>query len=262
MNGVYLLEQRYGKNRLSFLTLTLPDLTSEDLLKCSENWGRMTDELLKALRKYVEYTKKGIFEYVYCTEIQTKRLELRGEYAPHIHIVMLGKDGKNWYITPKKIRSIWATIIARCVGHRSFDTSALENLQRIRRSAAAYLGKYLSKGIFKQQDTTGESEKQGKIHTQWGGMSRVISRLIKSCTIRITTEGSSREHLLAFLKNTDNLVEQGYLKFYREVIIPMDGLDSDGNPRGLKAGYGLLSVPTYVGGLAAIFSYLEEECMC
>ena len=31
-NGVYLLEQKYGKDNLSFLTLTLPDLSSDDLV--------------------------------------------------------------------------------------------------------------------------------------------------------------------------------------------------------------------------------------
>jgi hypothetical protein len=116
--GVYLLEQMYSKDTLSFLTLTLPDLCAEDLSKCCERWDYMTDQVLKWLRKRLE--KHGIeFQYVYCTEIQTKRLQNRGEYAPHLHCVFRGRNGKKapWAISPKQIRQAWKSIIAVVVHH-------------------------------------------------------------------------------------------------------------------------------------------------
>ena len=129
---------------MSFLTLTLPSVGKERLGAVCENWDYCVNRFLKWL---VQKTiKKGYkCEYVYCTEIQSKRLEHRGEFAPHIHIVFNGrrKGGSGWAVTPKMVRRSWAGIIKPFI-IGSFSDSALENLQGIRKSAASYLSKYLS----------------------------------------------------------------------------------------------------------------------
>lgn len=142
----YLLEYDYSKDNLSFLTLTLPALSEADLTLCCQQWDEMIDRILRYLRRRSELHGMQL-EYVYCTEIQTKRAITRGEYVPHLHIVFRGKNGRRspWIVTPKQIRKAWASAISSVIGHSGFTKSALENLQRVKRSAARYLSKYLSK---------------------------------------------------------------------------------------------------------------------
>jgi hypothetical protein len=107
-NGVYILEQKYGIHDLSFLTLTLPNLCSEDLKNVVENWGVCTNRILKWLKNKCK--RKGYdVEYVYCTEIQSKRLERTGEHVPNLHIVFNGRKSKrrDWSLSPKMVRGAW-----------------------------------------------------------------------------------------------------------------------------------------------------------
>jgi hypothetical protein len=255
-NSVYLLEQDYGKDQLSFLTLTLPSLSTDELGTICERWQDMTDQILKWLRKRLQ--SKGIeFEYVYCTEIQSKRLHLRGEYAPHLHIVFRGRNGRKapWAIAPKMVRKAWSSIIAGVIDHRNFRTDALENIQRIKFSAARYLSKYLSKGSCSTAQAQPGTPVQ-RLRTQWGGMARKLSRKLKSCTARITSTSSTEGMGAAILRNMDELVKAGIVKYWRQGYIPITVCPYTGVERVLKVGSGCLSTPTYESGLIRVMEHL------
>lgn len=257
--GVYLLEQMYSKDTLSFLTLTLPDLCAEDLGKCCERWDYMTDQILKWLRKKLD--KIGIeFQYVYCTEIQTKRLQNRGEYAPHLHIVFRGRNGRKtpWAITPKQVRQAWRSVIRNVVGHADYRHDSLENLQRIKYSAARYLSKYLSKGNSGLPSETREKYK-GMLRTQWGGMARSISTAIKMCTARITTNHPIDNLASNILRGMDGLVKSGVVRYWRPGHIVLSICPTTGVERVLKVGAGCLSTPTYEGGLCQLIQAILGE---
>lgn len=257
-NGVYLLEKQYGKEQMSFLTLTLPNLSTDELAVCCEFWQDMTDQILKWLRKQLQ--SKGIqFEYVYCTEIQSKRLQSRGEYAPHLHIVFRGRNGRKnvWAITPKKIRQAWASIIACVIGHRDFCVSALENLQRIKHSAARYLSKYISKGSCCLPSEEHNSP-ASRLKTQWGGMARLVSRAIKSCTCYFRWGGTNGSMAIRLFQRLDELVDAGYIKYYRRGYIVLSVCPYSGVERVLKVCSGALSTPTYEGGLSNALEYLHR----
>jgi hypothetical protein len=256
-NAVYLLEQKYGKHHLSFLTLTLPNLPSEDLQKIAENWDTAVNRLLKWINYRCE--KKGYTpEYVYCTEVQKKRYEAGKGYAPHLHIVFNGRlqNRRDWSFTPIMVRRAWGKIIRSYVS-ASFDSSALENLQSIRKSACSYLGKYLSKGKIK--DDFGNSRIDYQLHTQWGGMSRTLSRQIKVCTSRFTDRDEFAEFVHGFTRNLASLHRLGLLKWYCERFIPMGENPQDVQSWGLRVASGLLSIPTLDGGLLRIFEYLATQ---
>jgi hypothetical protein len=257
-NGVYLLETQYGKDQMSFLTLTLPSLSTDELGICCDRWQDMTDQILKWLRKRLQ--SKGIeFEYVYCTELQSKRLQSRGEYAPHLHIVFRGRNGRKapWAIAPKAVRQAWASIIAGCIGRRDFCTAALENIQRIKYSAARYLSKYLSKGncsLPNEPDAGGVS----RLVTQWGGMARKLSRAIKSCTARFASGGINADLAIPLFQGLDKLLDAGYLKYYRKGTVVLSICPVTGVERVLKVSSGALSTPTYEGGLSNALQYLQS----
>jgi hypothetical protein len=258
-NAVYLLEQEYGKDNLSFLTLTLPDLSAKDLSKVCDRWDYMTDELLKSLRKRCERYNMEL-EYVYCTEIQTKRLKLKHEYAPHLHIVFRGRNGRKspWVITPKQIRKSWASIIARVVDHRNFITNALENLQRIKKSAARYLSKYLSKGKCRNSGT-GSAENQIKLRTQWGGMARRLAHAVKARTTRLSSAYGDGGLVVHFTCQMDSYVDAGAVKYYKQGFIALSTCSITGMERGIKVCSGCLSIPSLEGGIDRIWEHFHQE---
>jgi len=256
--GVFLLEHMYSKDTLSFLTLTLPDLCAEDLAACCERWDYMTDQILKWLRKRVE--KQGIeFQYVYCTEIQTKRLQRRNEYAPHLHCVFRGRSAKktSWAVTPKQVRQAWKSIITSVVGHANFRADSLENIQRIKYSASRYLSKYLSKGNCCLPSDLGD-EPSRNLRTQWGGMARSISKAIKQCTTRITGSHPISNLASDILRGMDELVTAGIVSFWRAGEIVLQICPITGVERVLKVGCGCLANPTITGGLCEVIQFVLE----
>lgn len=256
-NAVYLLEkQPGGKDVLSFLTLTLPNLSTEGLKACCQNWDSMVKRFIDWLRKTLE--KSGVeLQHVYCTEIQTKRLTERGEYAPHLHIVFRGRASRRtaWIISPTKARSEWGRCIRAYVSE-NFDTRALENLQRIRYSAARYLSKYLSKG---RNSIPGGTEENAitELKTQWGGMARTLSKSIRQNTARFTSKGANSWIAASIFNNMEELVRHGCIRYFKKGFIPLGQDSSTGLEYGLHVGCGCLRTPTYELGLLPVMQYIS-----
>lgn len=251
-NGVYLLEEKYGKDNLSFLTLTLPNLSAEGLASCCANWDKMIHNFIKWLRTKAE--KHGYSnDYVYCTEIQTKRLQNRGEYAPHLHIVFRGRVGRAspWIISPRMARKEWIRQVKSFTAE-SFTDTAVENLQRIKKSAARYLSKYLSKQANSLQPG---SDSQPVVHltTQWGGMSRAIAKEIRKLTIRLEDVGQQGTFVNRFVGSIQALADRGIVKYFKRGHIPIGKCDSDSHQRYLHVLVGCLVRPLNKG--------IIEDCM-
>jgi hypothetical protein len=256
-NAAFILEDTYGKDNLTFATLTLPGLSTNDLAIISDRWDELVDNFLHSLRKRVK-SRGGTFEYVYCTEIQLKRLQQRNEYAPHLHIIMRGRNGKKspWYLSPRQFRSAWGNAIANILGHNSFVRSALENVQRIVKSASGYISKYMSKGVHccpKMAD-----EGYIPLRTQWGGMARNLSRSIKRATRVYRSDSAQREFCVCFLRYMDELIANRLVKFWRQGFIVLSVCPNTGMERGLWVGRGSLHTPSQKGGLDAVTSFLEK----
>lgn len=250
--GVFCLEERAGsKDVLSFLTLTLPDLSQEGLKQCCQEWDYMVNRFFSWLRTKLE--DGGVeFQYVYCTEIQSKRLQQRKEYAPHLHVVFRGRIGKKcpWIISPSQARKAWAACISSVVSE-SFRSDALENIQRIKYSAARYLSKYLSKGRCAIPTESGQNAILA-LRTQWGGMARVISRDIRSKTIKLSGDRGNGALVVSILDRMEALVGLGLVLYYKRGFIPLGADKTTGVEYGLHVGCGCLSTPTHKGGFDAI----------
>lgn len=247
-NAVYLMEDEHGKDQLSFLTLTIPSLPHSELDVICQQWGRLTNEILKWVQYKCE--KQGmVFEYAYCTEIQEKRLETRGEYAPHLHIVFRGKNGKrsNWAVSPKQVRAAWLRLLSTCVGH-SVKSDSVENLQVIRKSASRYLSKYVSKGVrYRSEHLQGAYNK--RLRTHWGGMSRELSRRIKAGIKRIGDTREQQDIAILLSRQLPHIAGRKSVKFYRESFIPIGQHADTGNTRFIRVGVGCLAAPLNKGSL-------------
>lgn len=258
-NAVYLLErQQGGKDVLSFLTLTLPNLSAESLDICCQNWDKMVKRFFDWLRERLEACNIKL-QHVYCTEIQTKRLEKRHEFAPHLHVVFRGRNGKKspWVVTPKQVRKAWCRCI-RAYVDEPFDSSALENIQRIKRSAARYLSKYLSKStrVYTESPNTNN---RPSLKTQWGGMARSLSRLVRQFTSRLTSDGEFREVVIYFVSNLGFLAQEGYILYYRKGFIPLSENNNEGTQYGLHVSAGCLSKPTCEDGLTRLLEFCQLQ---
>lgn len=146
-NTAYLLQKKYGRKRLSFLTLTVPPLGDDGERKVCDSWSDIVRLFGQWLKRSLR--ERGLPEsYVGVTEIQEKRWRNRGEVGLHLHIVFVGRKtvGDGWSFSPGDFRGRWCQLLSHVVGY-SVRSSSVENLQMVKKSASGYLGKYMSKGV-------------------------------------------------------------------------------------------------------------------
>lgn len=153
-------ERKYGRRRLSFLTLTVPDMGEPLREQLQESWAeivhRFVDELKRILRRLGAPTD-AVFG---CTEIQIKRSERDGWNVPHLHLVFTGRKTVrgSWLVRPESFRRLWKRVVCNKLPVDNLDFGASENVQQVRRSAARYLGKYLSKSSSKSRTPADSGE--------------------------------------------------------------------------------------------------------
>lgn len=259
-NAGHILQEEFGKDSLSFLTLTLPNLCEDDLCKVVANWGAMVHKFLVWLRYRLD--KIGIeLRYVCATEIQTKRLELRNEYAPHLHLLFRGRYGKKsaWGITPIQARKEWTRCIKSVCGHSNFDKSALENLQRVRHNAAGYISKYLSKGACSLPDEHGTTS-MAQLSTDWGSMDRITSKAITSNTIVMRGDAPGGRIVWVLIRAIPLLVETRHIAFYKAGYIELAGSSSNSTSRGLHVGVGRFSIPIDEDSISFLVQFAMNNC--
>lgn len=146
-NACYLLQQKYGKQRLSFLTTTLPG-SPELTVAAAAEWGEITRRFLQALRE--KLIRSGLPGYIVSvTEVQMKRFVATGGMPLHLHLVFVGRplDNAPWVLSKKWVNDCWRTaVVGRVPALKDLDFGPSTRIERIEKDAAGYLGKYMSKG--------------------------------------------------------------------------------------------------------------------
>lgn len=148
-NGAFLMQQEVPNARLSFLTVTLPNVSKEEAVHCSEKWSDIVRVFVQRLRRILRRSRLPA-EIVGCTEVQESRAALTGVFALHLHFVFVGRRrGCSWAVTPRVIKEAWQSALSPYLSNDvdSYNWTATENLQRVQKSADGYLGKYMSKGL-------------------------------------------------------------------------------------------------------------------
>jgi len=180
-SGAYLLQEKYGKERLSFLTLTVPRYGHQEECKIAGRWAYLTKSLLQALRRRLE--KAGLPKsIVLVTELQPKRLQGREPGCLHLHLVFVGRErGKGWAYSPREYRELWLGLLSGVLG-RKLPSAPCENVQRVEKDASQYLSKYMSKGV---ESVTDYAEINGwdMVPRQWWSATAPIKAAVKKYTI-------------------------------------------------------------------------------
>lgn len=186
------LERVYTRATMSFLTLTLPELSQGDLAEVQGSWSKIVNDVTKEIKRELE--RNGLqTAIVGCTELQMERGQHDGRIWPHLHMVFRGRrDGKSkWLVSPVTFRAIWRRVISRVVPGDSYDWEASENVQQVRKSCGGYLAKYISKN---------ESKGAGKIRGRWHPSDWIIcSRRLRRLYKTLTVSGFDIARTLAYL---------------------------------------------------------------
>ena len=187
-DGATIMEQKYGRRSLTFATVTLPP--GDTLIQVCENWGEYVHRLVEEIkRELIRHNAPS--EIIYCTEIQEKRYITHGQIAPHLHLLWYayerdihGNSTGKWAIDATWLRELNQRIVSRITGNQDIPMGRVDT-QKVRKSAANYLGKYMSKGG-KVVDKIKEDGKANLLPRSWWGVTKELREEIIKSIIKIT----------------------------------------------------------------------------
>lgn len=218
--SAYLLQERYGKGRLSFVTLTVPplrDVQSERRL--ASRWHDAVRYLLRHIKRLL--LERGLpLTLVGVCEIQVKRYATSGQFPLHIHLVLVGRKRSRgaWGIHYSEFRQAWGDILQGIVGH-PIETRYLENVKEVEKDAGNYLGKYMSKSQNEVEKVIADGN-EWMLPKQWWFSTQEMKRWLKLRTSKGSKTGQVLESLVQEV--WDNPGEYPDL-WLRKIEVDLDG---------------------------------------
>lgn len=225
-NACILLEQRYTKKRLGFCTCTLPALPPEVQRVINGHWGEVTRRFYQKLRR-IAAKRNRAFIHVGVTEIQEKRFRKYGVPVPHLHFVYVCSDtpGGQYLMSIKDMWQAWNSSIRQvcklfvpdlCMD--AIDRTGSVHGQRIQKSAAGYLGKYLTKGgaVLEAMQKNGWLE----FPRQWWTACMQCKKMFKESLIHLDSKECE-----AFFYNHNAYMQRGELTYVHLIYITLNERD-------------------------------------
>lgn len=226
-NGAILLERKYGIKRLGFVTCTLPNYSRKSIHILARSWSEITRRFFQKVKRHQR--KMGCpEEIISSTEIQPKRYRKYGIVAPHLHFVYICKNRsheKKFLIAASLFRRMWQESVSQVLMlHNSScsekpDFNASVDCQVVKKSVAAYLGKYISKGgeiIAKIH----EDGMQAFLPKQWWTADKTMKKMINDAIIVL--DSATCKDL--FYRLADYL-EDGILTWCNYISVEINGED-------------------------------------
>lgn len=222
-NGCHLLESYYGRERLVMLTPTLPQNTPYFIYWVLD-WSEIVRKFIQELQR--ELKRNNAPDHIIgVTELHPKSSLRLGFGVPHLHLVLCNWDGitrnedgkKAYYISTDKFREIWQRVLKNSViklGQYDDVNNPMPlprvNSGIIKKSAEAYLGKYLSKGkeSIKKLESKGVKEPYVK---HWWHCTKELRNIIKSSVRTVP------DYVINAIINKTDIVKAGYAYFLREI---------------------------------------------
>jgi hypothetical protein len=205
LGGCRLLEE--DRRSLSFWTVTLPKPALKALAEVSDGVAAFQESLRQEIERLLR--RRGLNpEVVGVAEIQPERLRRTGEFAPHWHLVFRGRKtaGHGWALNRAELDHLIALCLHRVCGCW-FDCSKAGNVQQVRKSVAAYLGKYMKKGLCPQAQHLLDSAPVNLIPKQWWLMTEPLRKALITRTFCLNTT------FLQFVDAVESFLESEGLLF-------------------------------------------------
>lgn len=218
-----LIEERYGKERLAFITYTIPDRLVPEI---HQNWTKIIHNLRRRFIRALQ--KAGLPEdLIMVTEYQEGRLERTGQAVLHLHIVFVGRFKKqHWEYSCEYYKQHWRECCNEYCSERGRKAEWLAStrVEGIKKSCASYLSKYLSKGTATLNSIRDKCP-DCFIPSSWHCLTRSLRKWVRAETRHI--EGESASTLFDWITGNATTL----LKFNRYIKVPT----TDG--RGLVVGW-------------------------
>jgi hypothetical protein len=188
-NGCYILARESGKHRLTFSTVTIPDLCDEDMMKIHHKWHEVIERYRLLLSRHLN--RCGLTgEVIGVSEVQEKRYAKSGFPTLHGHFVFVGALPRGgWVVSPGRHDDIWRKSIQSVLCGPVQSVSTACQLKRVEKSAEGYLGKYMSKGGAAIAAIVADGF-DWALPRQWWNCSRSLSRRMNR-EIRYFNEGTA-----------------------------------------------------------------------
>jgi len=211
-----ILEKKYGREQLSFITHTIPDHAIEYV---HSNWEKI---LANLRRRYVRALQSSGLseEMVMVSEYQESRFRETGKAVLHLHIVLVGrKKYGHWRRDCEYYKEHWRECCEEYSNQseESEKWNAATRVESIRKSCANYLGKYMSKGVRAISDILAVNP-GAFIPSSWHILTQRLRTAVKSAIRHY--EGKTASQIFEWLEESATEL----LKFNRYIKIPtIDG---------------------------------------
>lgn len=213
-NAAYMLQEKYGRGRLSFLTYTVPTLELEqwEVLCCK--WSEVVRVVMQRIRRHL--VRAGLPDYVVSvTEIQEGRMSRYGVPGLHLHMLFVGrKEGESWKLLPSQVRCFWREALETVLGCSLPDSAwkACERIERVKKSAEGYLGKYMTKGS-QALGLWRASFPTMKAPSSWSNLSQSLRLLVVRAVVPI------RSRMAVWMMDMGDMGDKEYIAYYRKMEI-------------------------------------------
>ena len=139
------LERRRGLRGVGMLTVTFPcvpdHLRAVVWERLRELRRRFGQKVRRALSSWTDA------DFLYCLEIHPARSEREGWPVPHLHYLLpVGRNAGGWQNSAQQWVDLWQDTINEVLPEWELDHRPRVGIERVRKSCAGYLAKYVSKG--------------------------------------------------------------------------------------------------------------------
>lgn len=195
------------RSTLFFWTITLPDEALAGIA-AGRGWAGFQDRVRHELVRLLTDRLGGAL-VVGVAEVQPKRLRERGTYAPHLHVTFVGrrKGWVRWAFNHADLDGIIERAATAC-GAPTFKATAAGNVTPVRKSVAAYMAKYMTKGCQAGQSAAGKIELRPK---QWWFRSSAMLQWVREHVFPLSLPFVAWVH-----EHRRSLEEQGLIR-HRQV---------------------------------------------
>jgi len=243
-----LIDRFYPHHRVTFATVTMPELPQRERTELARVWPRLVNELQKWLKRRLE--KKGLpLVVLSVSEIQTGRLEAHEEGYLHLHLLWLNPPGRagNWAVNVLDLRAWLEGWLIR-KGLWNNDSHVNVDTRAVRGEKSRYLAKYCSKG---SEEIQKFAEEHGweSVPSQWWNVTKHARDWVKTYLVEGREAG---EFLDLLINETFDTGRFDHLHYLHHIDIEVGG-------RALNVGWrGGLTLDAW---LDAVGWYLELDSL-
>lgn len=213
-----LIQKMPGK-RITFATVTMPPLAQHLRRELALAWPEFLNRLIQWLSRRL---KSAGLPALICsvTEIQPKRLQALNEGYLHLHLVWPNHYAKsgNWAVDVGHLKT-WCSEFLQARGLWESDSWVNVDTQQVKKTAAGYLSKYMSKGSSEVEQFADDCGWDA-VPSQWWNLSKPARDLVK----KYTRKGDDVGHLLqAVVQHSLGFQELSQFHVLCPAIVNYDG---------------------------------------